>query len=118
MLSARSARTLYNVADALVPPGTGDEVGAGDLDLVPEVETRLQRAGPGAARRLQLILAWIEWDPVLTLRARRSFSQLPRPVRSRLLDGWRTSRLAARRRAFDALEGLVRESWEATRRPS
>lgn len=102
-LSPRAARTFYNAADALVPPGDGP--GAGDVDLVPALETRLTRWGP--LRRLGFVslLAALEWQP-LALR-RRGFSRLPRAERARLLGRWERSRLAPRRAAARALRDLV-----------
>lgn len=111
ILSARSARTLYNVADALVPPGEGTP-GGGDVDLAPFVARRLRAEGPGAARRLWLLLASIEWLPVLRLRARRGFSKLSLERREAELAGWRHSRLRWRREALGGLEAWVREGLE------
>jgi len=102
-LSPRAARTFYNAADALVPPAGGP--GAGDVDLVPALETRL--AGWSPLRRLGFVglLAALEWQPLL--RRRRGFSRLPRAERARLLRRWEESRLAPRRAAARALRELV-----------
>lgn len=108
VLSPRASRTLYNVADAVVPPGPGG--GAGDVDLAPAVERILRGRGPGAARRTWLALAALEWWPVLTLRARRGFSRASLEQRRDLLGAWHRSRL--RRGAVEALEALVREAFE------
>jgi hypothetical protein len=113
LLSPRAARTFYNAADALVPPGPGGEPGAGDLDLVPELEQRLRFEGVGAVRRLWLLLAILEAQPLATLRARRGFSWLPREERRRILDAWRRSRIAARRRAVEGLAALVEGCYAA-----
>jgi hypothetical protein len=107
----RAARTFYNVADALIPPGDDGAIGAGDVDLMPGVEQRLAREGGGGLGRLRLLLALIEWLPVLTLRSRRSFSTLPRARRCEFLDGWQRSRWGARRRAFLRLRGLIEEGF-------
>jgi hypothetical protein len=114
LLSPRAARTFYNAADALVPPSPG-EPGAGDLDLVPELERRLRGEGVGAVRRLWSLLATLEWQPVATLSARRGFSTLPRERRRAILEGWRRSRIPARRRALARLSGLVDECFAARR---
>jgi hypothetical protein len=110
VLSRRAARTFYNVADALAPE-------AGDVDLVPELERRLRFGGAAAARRLWLLLALLEWQPLVTLRARRGFSWLPRAARREVLDGWARSRLPARRRARRWLDELVREGLAAQSEP-
>jgi hypothetical protein len=107
LLSPRAARTFYNAADALVPPGPRGEPGAGDLDLVPELERRLRFEGVGAVRRLWLLLAILEAQPLVTLRSRSGFSWLPREERRRILDAWRCSRIAARRRGVERLAALV-----------
>ena len=100
-LSARSARTLVNVADALADP-------AGlRFDPSPQVSRRLRWEGVGAARRCWLALACIEWQPLLTLRSRRGFSHLDRERRRAQLDGWRRSRLGLRRRVLADLEGRL-----------
>lgn len=109
VLSPRACRTLYNVADALVPAGPGP--GAGDVDLAPAVERSLRGQGVGAVRRAWLVLALLEWWPILTGRGRRSFSWTPLEGRRRLLSRWRESRLAARRRALASVETLVLEAW-------
>jgi hypothetical protein len=113
LLSPRAARIFYNVADALVPPGPGGEPGAGDLDLVPELERRLRGEGVGAVRRLWLLLAILEAQPRATLRARRGFSWLPRAERRRILDAWRRSRIPARRRVVEWLARLVERCYAA-----
>jgi len=117
LLSPRAARTFYNAADALVPPGFAGEPGAGDLDLVPELERRLRGEGVGAVRRLWLLLAILEAQPRATLRARRGFSWLPRAERRRILEAWRRSRIPARRRALAHLAGLVDACLAAVRNP-
>lgn len=116
LLSPRAARTFYNAADALVPPGPDGEPGAGDVDLVPELERQLRFQGVGAARRLTCLLAALEWEPVLALRGRAGFSWLPREARRRILDAWARSRIPTRRLALARLEGLVRECFAAASR--
>jgi hypothetical protein len=117
LLSPRAARTFYNAADALVPPGPRGEPGAGDLDLVPELERRLRFEGVGAVRRLWLLLAILEGQPLATLRSRSGFSWLPREERRRVLDAWRRSRIPARRRALARLAARVDECFAAARAP-
>jgi hypothetical protein len=107
-LSPRVARVLYNVADAL------GETDAAPVDVAPALERALRHRGVGAARRTWLLLQCIEWQPIVTLRARCGFSWLPRAQRRELLGGWERSRLAWRRRAFEGL----RVSIEAARQSS
>jgi|GEM_PF-5494449 len=103
-LSPGSARILYNVDDALAPPG------APRVDVAPHVARALRHAGVGAARRAWLVLRLLEWQPRATLSSRRGFSWLPRERRRALLAGWEHSRLAARRRAFAWLARLLAEA--------
>ena len=106
LLSARSARTLYNVADALFPGGDQGPDG-GAVDVAPEVVRRLRHGGPRAARRAWFWLAVTEWAPVLGLRSRRSFSRLPRERRRRLLESALARGLPAQRRALTELRGWI-----------
>ncbi|MDX1648410.1 MAG: hypothetical protein R3263_01025 [Myxococcota bacterium] len=111
-LARRLVPALYGVADvrAPAPPGRG---GGGDVDVAPEVARRLRRRGPAAARRAHLALLWLEWSPVVGLRARRPFSRLPRKARARALARLRQSRLPPLRRAVRELEALVDEALAA-----
>ena len=102
-LTAPSARTLYNVADALAPRG-------GDVDVAALLERRLGARGAAAARRMRRLLAFIEWQPLLTLRGLRRFSWLPRERRRRLLEGLERSLLPGRRRAFAELRAWIEEA--------
>jgi hypothetical protein len=74
------------------------------------VARRLRHRGVAAARRAHLLLAWLEWEPVLRLRARRPFSRLPRAERAAALARHRRSRVPGVRRALEELQGLVRET--------
>lgn len=124
-LSARGARTFYNVADALVPPGPGPAgaPGAGDVDLLPALHRRwtqgaTPRGSQGAmppACTVERWLARIERAPRLRLRPR--FSKLPREERVRLLARWEGSPWPARRAAARGLRELVTELWETARAP-
>lgn len=108
-----AARTLYNLADAWLPPGP-DGCGGGDVDCLPALERALGEAGPSAARRLRAGLALLEWRPLLTLRAGRGLSWLPRERRRALLARWERGALAPGRRALARLrrrvEGAVAET--------
>ena len=110
-LPARPARTFYNVADALIPPGPDSGLGAGGADLAPDAARLLRERGAGERRRFLWSLWCLEWQPVVTLRGRGSFSQLPRERRATILRGWQRSRLALFRRAFYLLDDVVREAW-------
>jgi hypothetical protein len=113
VLSARAARTFYNVADAFVPPGSDGRPGAGDRDLWPAVERRLRHEGPPAARRTWAALALVEWLPVLDPRVRRGFSHLPLARRRALLERWERSRVGPLSRAVRALRERVRRALES-----
>jgi hypothetical protein len=100
-LSPDEARTLYNAADALLPPPEG----AVALDWAPGVEAALRRRDPAEARRLRRLLVRLEgpWGRVLP---RRGFSWQPREARRA-----RLRRRAARRPGDHAfLCALLREA--------
>jgi hypothetical protein len=104
-----TARTLYNLADVILPAGGEDhEPGGGDLDLVPPLEDRMA-AWPRARRALLvLLLWWIEWQPLFALGGLRPFSRLPRERRAA---AWRARTDGALPWAgvWRRLETLVRE---------
>jgi hypothetical protein len=108
-LSARAARILYNVDDALRPDAEPAE------DVAPHVARALRHEGVGAARRAWLLLHALEWQPRATLASRRGFSWLPRERRRALLAGWQRSRVPARRRAVAWLAGLLEAARAAAR---
>jgi hypothetical protein len=110
-LPASSARTLYNVADALAARG-------GDVDVAPSLERRLAARGPAAARRVRRLLRFIEWQPVLALRGLRRFSWLPREQRRRQLLRLERSLLPGRRSAFAELRGFIEEALAELERQS
>jgi hypothetical protein len=103
-LSPRSARVLYNVADALAPDG------APRTDVAPAVERAIRHGGVPAARRTWLLLQCIEWLPRAALSARRGFSWLPREERRAWLRAIEGSRVGPLRRAFAELRGWIEKA--------
>jgi hypothetical protein len=101
---------LYNLADALYPELT--------RDLAPAAERLLLHRGPGAIRRARLALLWLEWEPLLTLRARRRFWRLPLAERQAACARWRGSRFAFARRAWARLAALVEDALSASAQSS
>ena len=99
-----AARVLYGVADALAPAAPG-RPGGGDLDLVPPVERRLTSARE--RRKLELVLALLEWEPRVRLRSLRGFAWLAVRERRALLAAWEASPLMPRRQAAAWLRELV-----------
>ncbi len=97
-LSRRSARTLYNVADARLPDGQSLS-----KDFAPDYERLLRHEGVGAARLNWIALHWIEWEPRLALRGLRSFSKCDRDARRQTLERFRRARLTQKRRLFQRL---------------
>jgi hypothetical protein len=95
---------LYNLADALYPELP--------RDLLPVAEQRLLHEGLGAIRRVRLALLWLEWEPVLTLHARRRFWRLPLAERQAACARWRGSRFTAARRAWARLTARVEDALE------
>jgi hypothetical protein len=86
MLAPRTARTLYNVADALHPG----------------LDRDVARALDGPDPRLAWLLEALEWRS--RLRYGRGFSWQPRPRRRSLLERWPGPELAGR------VEALVAQS--------
>ena len=97
---------LYNRADALYPELP--------RDLAPAAERLLLHRGPGAVRRARLALLWLEWEPLLTLRAQSRFWRLPLAERQAACARWRGSRFAFARRAWARLASLVEDALQAS----
>lgn len=97
-LSKRAARILYNVADARLAKGTRlcD-------DFAPSFEAGLRHSGVRAARRNWALLCWIEWSASVGLKRPRTFSQLPREDRRRVLARVENSRFRGIRAAVGVL---------------
>lgn len=110
-LSWKAARTLYNLADALWPPG-GPGVEGGALDVARPVAGELRHEGPAAARRLWLWLLWLDWAPLLHSRGRR-FWQLSREERRATFARFEESRFALVRRAAADLRARLARAVEA-----
>ncbi len=105
ILSQRSARTLYNAADAW-----GIESPDRIEGLGPAVTKRLRHEGVGAARRTWAALAWIEWRGIATAPRGRGFSRRTREQRREFLDrsgrGWAVAWVRALiREAVGELDG-------------
>jgi hypothetical protein len=103
-LSPRAARVLYNVADVLAPA----------VDVAPAVERAIRHRGVGTARRMWLLLQWIEWLPRLALKSRRGFSWLPRAERRAWIGAVEKSRLAPVRRTFAELRGWIEKAAQSS----
>ena len=104
-LGASGARMLYNLADALYPELP--------RDLVPAAERRLLHEGLPTIRRVRLWLLWLEWEPVVTLHARRRFWRLPLAERQAACARLRESRFAGVRRAWARLAARVEDALAA-----
>jgi len=111
ILSPERARTLYALADALLPPGPQDEPGrspgGGGVDVAPLVEARLAHAERSRVREIRLMLILLEWWPRLALRGRRGFSWLSRGERLRVLESFEHGAFRSCRRATNDLRALV-----------
>jgi len=107
-LSRRSARTLYNVADARLPDGESLP-----KDFAPSFEAFLRHEGVAAARSNWLLLRWIEWGPVLRLSGAQSFSTRSRGERKRCLARFERAGLAIVRRHYACLCGRIERALAA-----
>jgi hypothetical protein len=106
-LPPSAARTFYNAADALLPPGAGP--GAGDVDLAIGLEARLAHWSAWRRAGFVALLALLEASPRLSLRG--GFSWLSREERARRLERLEHGPLLPLRAAARALRGLVGELW-------
>jgi hypothetical protein len=111
LFSAQQARTLYALADALLPPGPpGESAGGGSVDIAPRVEARLADAEREKLWQVRILLLLLEWRPRLELRDRRGFAWLSRAERLRLLEAFEHSAFRGLRRLSGELRSLVLEA--------
>ena len=103
-LSPRAARVLYNVADVLAPA----------VDVAPAIEQAIRHRGVGTARRMWLLLQWIEWLPRLALKSRRGFSWLPREERRAWVRAVEESRIPPVRTTFAELRGWIEKAAQSS----
>jgi hypothetical protein len=111
LLSPQRARTLYALADALLPPvptaDTGGSSGGGGVDVAPLVEARLALTERARVWEMRILLFLLEWWPRLALRGRRGFSWLSRAERLQVLEGFQHGTFRRCRRASSELRALV-----------
>ena len=100
-LSPRSRRVLQAVAEALFPPGSSKLEGQA---LVAEVEQHLCSFGPLAVRGFSLLLAFLDWNPLLFHGQRVRLSALPWQERVPILEAAEQSRWLLRRQAVHTLK--------------
>ena len=98
----RTARTLYNLAEAAWPA-------CEPVRFVERVERELRAAGPSAARRVWATCLWLDLEPLLTGRARMRFWRLPIEARAAAAERLARSPLASLRRSFERLADCARE---------
>jgi len=108
LFSAQQARTLYALADALLPPGApGESPGGGSVDIAPRVAARLADAEREKLWQLRTLLFLLEWRPRLEPRGRRGFAWLSRTERLRVLEAFEHSAFHRLRRVSGELRSLV-----------
>jgi hypothetical protein len=91
---------LYNVADVLAPA----------VDVAPAIEQAIRHRGVATARRMWLLLEWIEWLPRLALKSRRGFSWLPREERRAWVRAVEASRIPPIRSTFAELREWIEKA--------
>jgi hypothetical protein len=116
-LSRREAALLAAAAETLFPAGgpvppSGLEAGVpawvdGWLDVLPAGTRRLVRLLFALVEHATLLFPAPGWD------GWRRFSALDTGRRARVLEGWRTSRLFARRLVFTSLRAIVTQAYFA-----
>lgn len=107
-LSAEEHGILAGIAEALCP-GEPGLPSAGDLGVASRVDRTVFRMHPADQDEFKMALWLIESALVgVLLDGRfRGLSHLSLPERAQVLEGWRTSGLEVRRKAFRAVSGLV-----------
>jgi hypothetical protein len=81
ILGNRRARTLYNLADARLPESLARAADGARLDVLPALERTLRHQGLGAIRRTWLLLALLEYWPILAGPRRRRYWRLDTAAR-------------------------------------
>ncbi len=112
VLSPRAFAALAAVAERVVPATDGLPT-PWEVEVPERVDALLDAMPPGAGAELDTALRLLE-SPVVGLvfgGAPRPFSQLSDDAQDRVLDAWRDSRFATRRRIRKALLGLVKSAY-------
>lgn len=100
----RDRERLGAVVGALAPSGGPFPAGAAETGLAEELWTYFCSLHPRGASGLRLVLAAIEYGPILFEGRLRTFTRLDPAERERSLAGWETSRLAVRRQLVESLK--------------
>ena len=92
-LNEREHGTLRAINDVLYPPGGAIPYGANEVGACEYVDDYLYNMKPKQQRMIRLLLLFLEWAPIVLLRATRRFSRLALDERRRFLEGLENSRL-------------------------
>lgn len=105
-LSGRSRRTLLAIADALFPATPGG-VRPDLSQLVDDVQAQLRATGSLALRGFDLLLHFVEWNPLLFHARLQGLSALDSEARVHVLESMESSRLLLRRQAAHSVKLLL-----------
>lgn len=124
-LDAREYAVLWAFAERIAPKNPPFPA-ASEVDVAGKVDALLAMMDPGTTAEVRLLLRLLDNALAgLLLDGRfRAFTECSDAEQDAILDGWRTSRLGARRMGFTALRKLVagayygsEELWVAMRYP-
>ena len=115
ILGVHRARTLYNLADAMLPGALARRPDGSSIDLLPAFEASLRHEGLGSIRRNWVLLVVLDWWPVLAGPDRRRFWRLDRTARADVIE--RLSRLPILGPATTALRHRLLRAAEASAGP-
>src|SRR2546427_3905280 len=112
VLTTAEARTLANVAEAIVPRGGDFPLGAADVGLAERATAWMERLPAGARRQIRMLLRAWEASP-LASRHLRSFSRLSPETRAVWVETCAASRAPWRRVPLVLLKMLALAAFTA-----
>jgi hypothetical protein len=115
VLDEREFSVLWAVAERMCPGGEGFPR-ASEVHVAEKVDAFLANSHPGVQADVKKVLGLLESALAGSLLDGRTrpFTQLDPTEQDATLDGWRRSRIAVRRTAFQALHGLCMGSYYAS----
>lgn len=106
-LSSRGRRTLLAIAEVLFPTSPGGGPRPNLSQLADEVQDQLRATGPLALRGFELLLWFIEQNPLLFHGKLQGLSRLDSESRIHVLESMERSRLLLRRQAVHSVKLLL-----------
>ena len=106
-LNEREHGTLRASNDVLYPPGGAIPYGANEVGACEYVDDYVYHMKPKQRRMIRMLFLFLEWAPVVLLRATRRLSRLPLADRQRFLEGLENSRLYFLRLVLISIRTIV-----------